>query len=304
MTMFKKLLVVMLTAMLSLSLMGAAASKGHSDLPIKVLYNARQVAFPDAQPKLDNNRVLVPIRFVAETLGATVDYADKLVTIRQESKLIELPIGSNVTKVNGQSITLDTKAVAEKGRTYVPLRFVSEALGQAVEWDNISRYVWIGSKDVPMQEEIGDKRVFDDFLPMYGERMGLIDQFDFEMNDVYLLTDRTFPVRLVGDFTDTIIYRVWEDVHEGNPVFKVHYKGRHFDIYFLTDNPVPRVRTNIEAWRVKNPDGSFVGVFFLKEPWDEIGHGLKDWSEFDYSDIRYIGFTMGPHNMPLIQYKK
>jgi hypothetical protein len=302
--MFKKLLAITLVAVMSLSLMGAAAAKGHSDLPIKVLYNARQVVFPDALPKIENNRVLVPIRFVAETLGATVDYANKLVTIRQEGKVIELPIGSNVTKVNGQSITLDTKAVAEKGRTYVPLRFVSEALGQAVEWDNISRYVWIGSKDVPMQEEIGEKRTFNEFLPFYGEQLDLIDDYDLKKNSVYLLTDRSFPVHLVGDFTDTIIYRVWEDVHEGNPVFKVHYRGRHFGMYFLTDNPVPRYRTNIEAWRTQNPDGSFVGVFFLKEPWDEIGFGLKDWAEFDYSDIRYIGFTMGPHNMPIIQYKQ
>jgi len=305
--MFKKLLIFGVVAVLSFTSIGVVAADQTTprqfNLPIKVLYNARQIA-SDVQPELKNDVVFVPFRAVANALGAQLDVTPdwKTITFVRDERKVTITLGSKTAYVNGQKKELLAAPYVKNGRTMVPTRFVSEQLGETVEWDSVSRYVWIGNKDVPKQEEVGEKRSFDEFLPMYEKRMDLIDRYDFQEDSVYVFSRQQLPIRLVGEFTDTIIYNIWEDVQQGYPVFKVHYKGRHFGLYFLTDSNHPRKRGGIEAWRVENSDGSFVASFLLQDEWDEIWHGIKDWEKFDYSDIRYIGFTMGPYNMPLLKY--
>uniref|UniRef100_UPI00047BD8D8 copper amine oxidase N-terminal domain-containing protein n=1 Tax=Alkaliphilus transvaalensis TaxID=114628 RepID=UPI00047BD8D8 len=58
------------------------------------------------------------------------------VTIQGEDKDIRLEIGNIRPLVNGQAITLDVPAKLVGGRTFVPLRFVSEALGAKVDWNS------------------------------------------------------------------------------------------------------------------------------------------------------------------------
>jgi len=304
----RKLFILVTAVMLCLASVGPASAAAKktpkpAERSIKVLYNARQID-SDVQPEIKNDVVFVPFRAVANALGAQLDVTPdwKTITFTRGDRKVTITIGSKTAYVNGQKKELLVAPYATKGRTMVPTRFVSEQLGETVEWDAVSRYVWIGNKDVPKQEEVGEKRSFDEFLPMYGKRLDLIDRYDFQKDDVYVFTRQQLPIRLVGEFTDTIIYSVWEDVQDGIPVIKVHYKGKHFGLYFLTDSNYPRYRTNVEAWRVKNPDGSFVGSFPLQDEWDEIWHGIKGWDKFDYSDVRYIGFAMGPYNMPLLKY--
>jgi hypothetical protein len=304
--MIKKMLIIGIAAVISFGAIGAAAAEPKArqyELPIKVLYNGRQIA-SDVRPEMKSGVVFVPFRAVSNALGAKLSVSPdgKTITFTKGDRKVTITIGSKSASVNGEKKTLLQAPYVTKGRTMVPTRFVSEALGEKVEWDAVSHLVWIGNKDVPLLEEVGEKRSFDDFLPMYDDKMHLIDWYDYENDSVYVFTRDQLPIRMVGEFTDTIIYSIWEDMHEGHPVFKVHYKGRHFGIYFLTDKNQPRYRNNMEAWRVENPDGSFVGVFLLKSPWDELGYGYKGWESFDYDKIQYIGFTMGAHNLPLVKY--
>ena len=91
----------------------------------------------DVAPVARNNRTLLPIRFVAEALGASVDWNADLqkVTIAKPDLLIEITLGSNTAYVNGKAVELDVAAFAENNRTYLPLRFVAEHLGATVLWD-------------------------------------------------------------------------------------------------------------------------------------------------------------------------
>ena len=70
-----------------------------------------------------NNRTLVPIRIVTETLGGTADWnADtKVVSLNIDGKTINMQIGV-------APIIIDN-------RTYVPIRFVAEELGATVDWN-------------------------------------------------------------------------------------------------------------------------------------------------------------------------
>ena len=102
---------------------------------ISVTVDNRLVAF-DVTPEIIRGRVMVPIRPIAEALGATVawDEVNRTVHVRKNATSISLLLGSVVARVNERAIELDVPAFATGGRTLVPLRFISEALGLGVTW--------------------------------------------------------------------------------------------------------------------------------------------------------------------------
>ncbi|MDP4133019.1 MAG: stalk domain-containing protein [Bacillota bacterium] len=86
---------------------------------------------------IKDGTTLVPLRFVSESLGATVSWEDstKTVTIRDIKSLIELEIGQKTVWVNNEAQSLSVPAQIINNVTMVPIRFVSEALGNDVEWE-------------------------------------------------------------------------------------------------------------------------------------------------------------------------
>ena len=126
----------------------AAGSIGSSVLTVK--YNGEAVIFPDAQPFVDeNSRTLIPVRFVAETMGAVVSWNQETQTavIEQNGITVSVPIGSDTITVteNGEttSVTMDTAAVIREERTYIPIRYVAEALGAWVGYSPLFTTVQI-----------------------------------------------------------------------------------------------------------------------------------------------------------------
>lgn len=96
-----------------------------------------------------NSRVLVPMRAVFEAFGAKVDWdeATQTVTATKDGDVIQLTIGSRIAYKNGEKITMDVPAILHNNETtMVPIRFVSEALGAKVSWDNYSNSVIITNK--------------------------------------------------------------------------------------------------------------------------------------------------------------
>ena len=93
----------------------------------------------DVAPKIVNDRTMVPVRFIAEALGATVDWnfegAARKAVVQKGRTTVEIMIGSPVAYVNGVEVALDSPAFIENDRTYLPLRFVVESLGAGVTWD-------------------------------------------------------------------------------------------------------------------------------------------------------------------------
>jgi len=108
------------------------------------------VAFVDGTPiRLDvalrifAGRVLVPVRPLAEALGARVDWDSAVgrVAITRDGQTVALDVGANVGVVNGRRVQLDVPAFIWDGRVLVPLRFIGEALGACVTWDAGARTV-------------------------------------------------------------------------------------------------------------------------------------------------------------------
>lgn len=93
----------------------------------------------DVVPYIDtNNRTMVPARFIAQAMGFTVDYDDatRKVTISNGTDTVILTIDSNQYILNGKAYTMDTKATIIQSRTMVPIRFVTEALGGTVDYND------------------------------------------------------------------------------------------------------------------------------------------------------------------------
>lgn len=99
-------------------------------------------------PVLQNNRTLLPLRGIFESLGAEVTWnaATSSVTAVRGSQTIELTIGSAIAKVNGKPVQLEVAPQLIRSRTMVPARFVSESLGAQVGWEADTRTVVITTK--------------------------------------------------------------------------------------------------------------------------------------------------------------
>ena len=114
----------------------------------------------DVAPKIEKDRTMLPARFVAENLGAKVEWdgEKQLVTITgknlktDENVTILITIGSATVKVNGKEIKLDSPAFIENDRTYTPIRFISENLGASVEWVEKDQKVIITKPEIKKAE--------------------------------------------------------------------------------------------------------------------------------------------------------
>ena len=90
----------------------------------------------------DPGYTMVPLRYVAIALGLEekdVQYFDGKINLVYETRQIELTVGSNIAKVNGNSIPMETAVVINKGRSYVPVGEVAKLMGVNREWDNSNK---------------------------------------------------------------------------------------------------------------------------------------------------------------------
>lgn len=91
----------------------------------------------DVAPVIKGARTMLPIRLIAEAMGAEVAWnaAEQKVTITKDELVIDIFIAQPFATVNGKPVQLDASAFVEQGRTYLPLRFIAENLGAEVVWD-------------------------------------------------------------------------------------------------------------------------------------------------------------------------
>lgn len=119
----------------------ALASVRYNDRDITITVNGKTI-HPDTEPVILSGRTMVPIRAVAEELGYDVEWDSKkqVVIIKNEFKSVFFAIGLDayVTKegeVTGEALPIDVAPFISGGRTYLPLRAVSDALGADISWD-------------------------------------------------------------------------------------------------------------------------------------------------------------------------
>ena len=119
--------------------------------PIKIYVN-KEIIPSDQAPIIKNSRVLVPLRVIAENLGAKVSYdsGEKRVNINKDEISMTLVIGDDTIwysdKEKSGPVAIDAPAEIQNGRTMVPLRAVAELFDMNVKWDERKRAVYIGDQ--------------------------------------------------------------------------------------------------------------------------------------------------------------
>lgn len=133
--------------------------------PVDVFINYQELK-SDQPALLDTakNRTFLPVRAVAETLGAKVEFVKDgpigpEVHVVKDGRAIIIPIGSKKTWINdgmaNELVMIDAPAfiIPETNRTMLPLRFTGESLGVEVEWRNGAVYIYDDEQPVGVSPE-------------------------------------------------------------------------------------------------------------------------------------------------------
>ncbi len=128
------------TALAGSLFMGVCAETAQA--AVNIVVNGTPAHF-DQPPVERAGRVFVPLRGVFEQLGATVVYSDGVINATGNGRTIQLRIGSTQAIVDGQPAFLDVPPFIVGSRTLVPLRFISQALGASVGYDNATQIVTV-----------------------------------------------------------------------------------------------------------------------------------------------------------------
>ncbi|AWP29278.1 copper amine oxidase N-terminal domain-containing protein [Paenibacillus sp. Cedars] len=111
---------------------------------ISVLIDGVKLYTPQA-PVMIQGRVMLPMRSIFEALDATVKWNQKTQTVTavKDGTTVILKINSKTATINNQTVALDVPAKNLKGNTMVPVRFVSESLGQKIGWNSKTKTVTV-----------------------------------------------------------------------------------------------------------------------------------------------------------------
>ncbi|NLL82381.1 MAG: hypothetical protein GX231_08760 [Tissierellia bacterium] len=156
----KKMMFLCMTG--ALLLMGTPNREVLAVEPIRLVVNGNDITSLSS-PILENNRTLVPIRFISEELGADVTWnnADRTVLVEKGNNTVLLRIGSQLVSYDNGS-DYEVSDIAPKiinDRTYVPLRLISNALDIGIDWDNATRTVLIDSQILPEETSFYDVKI-------------------------------------------------------------------------------------------------------------------------------------------------
>lgn len=143
---FRKVILFGIGSMLIFS--GTLSKEAIAEKTIKLIVDGKDITAL-ASPIVENNRTLVPIRFISEELGAEVMWngTDNTVRIEKGDQSILLRLESHLVEYNnGSSYELsDVVPKILNERTFVPLRLVSNALDIGINWNEINYSVDIDS---------------------------------------------------------------------------------------------------------------------------------------------------------------
>lgn len=187
--------------LLILTLCFAALSA--ASIPVKIRVNGI-VIMPDTAPVVVDGRTLVPVRFVAEALGASVNWDDGTSTVIINTggtpySPPEKGTGEIRILVNGQLIYPDVPPASVNGRVMVPIRFIAEALDCRVGWNERTNTVLVTDKKnttdhANILPASGVKQEAVDIVKEYAEKVYSQVGANFEplqgKYDIYIYPDR------------------------------------------------------------------------------------------------------------------
>ncbi|OBZ11216.1 stalk domain-containing protein [Bacillus sp. FJAT-26390] len=89
----------------------------------------------DPGPIQMNGVTFVPLRVLFESIGAKVNYVNDKIAVTYINQVLQIKVYDTNAVWNGENIKMNAAVTSYQGKTYVPVRFISEALGANVQWD-------------------------------------------------------------------------------------------------------------------------------------------------------------------------
>ena len=148
----------------------------YADEQIKIYIDGENLITDDT-PYLSNGRTLVPFRAIFEKLGFEVSWVAEGKQINAERRTSKNRVRCNIQTIENRMVVTFDDYVTESsgfvndtsfeippqivnGKTYIPLRAVSEALGCKVDWNSNTKTITIIAKDkLPTKKEVEDNSV-------------------------------------------------------------------------------------------------------------------------------------------------
>ena len=156
----KKLAALIICGMLALNQGVYASEMNGKPIDVKVTVNGEEIVFPDQKPVLINERTLLPVRSVLESMGKTVSWeeATESIIISDDITTVKLRVGDFIMQqsvldtVNNETYTseieLDVAPVVINDRTCLPIRAIAEAFMATVDWEEETQTVLIVTADL------------------------------------------------------------------------------------------------------------------------------------------------------------
>lgn len=113
-----------------------------SDQPIRLMFNNYPVSNVVA-PYIKDGTTMVPLRIISDNIGIKADWNSKdgTIDLLKKNDKIHLQINNTQATVNSKNLELSEAPEVVENRTFVPLRFIAEALGAQVSWNDITKTV-------------------------------------------------------------------------------------------------------------------------------------------------------------------
>lgn len=97
-----KKIIILFVLLILLTILTNPAMAADNASSIKVQVNGQLLQFPDQQPVIENNRILIPLRTVGEALNFNVSWDENTQTafIDQNGTKISITVDSSYSKIN------------------------------------------------------------------------------------------------------------------------------------------------------------------------------------------------------------
>lgn len=204
---------------------------------INVTYNGTIMRF-DQPPVIENERVLVPMRKIFETIGAEViwDEPTQSITAKKDTTTILITLNSNSLTVNNETKQLDAPAALINETTMVPVRAIAESFNINVLWDEPTQTVQIVSSPVVTDGNLTkvslDSKI-ETKSPLYTNRWATVsNHYVFEEDDTYsvlVAASNVVTIKTYNSVTNEFISE--NSIHYELEIFGGFYAGD--DNYFM-----------------------------------------------------------------------
>ncbi len=144
--------------LLSLAFLSVFAVNAKADIPLDIAVNGSYIKSA-AQGFIEEGTTMVPVRIISEILGCdniTWDGSTKKVSIENEDTKIELTIGHKKALLNNSEVVMPVQAMLVNDTSYVGVKFLSEALGANVSWDEKRHTVNITKDGIELNKDLID----------------------------------------------------------------------------------------------------------------------------------------------------